>query len=77
MENGQVKIEDIRGKGFDPEATYSVAINDFLAAGGDGYTVFKEKGKNCYDSSLLVSDLLIDFIKAKKVISPETLESMQ
>ncbi len=74
-ENGQVKIEDVRGKGFDPEATYSVAINDFLAAGGDGYTVFKEKGKNRYDSSLLVSDLLIGFIKAKKVITPETLEN--
>ena len=67
--NGQVRIEDIRGKGFDPEATYKVAINDFLAAGGDGYTVFKEKGKNHYDSSLLVSDLLIAFIKAKKVIN--------
>ena len=75
--NGRVKIEDIRGKGFDPEATYSVAINDFLAAGGDGYTVFKEKGNNYYDSSLLVSDLLIDFIKAKKVISAATLENIK
>ena len=77
MENGQVKIEDIRGKGFDPEATYTVAINDFLASGGDGYTVFKERGKNCYDSSLLVSDLLIDYIKSKKVINVETLESIR
>ena len=77
VENGSVKVEDIRGKGFDPDATYKVAINDFLAAGGDGYTVFKEQGKNCYDSALLVNDLLIDFIKAKKVISSETLESVQ
>ncbi len=77
MENGQVKIEDIRGKGFAPEATYTVAINDFLASGGDGYTVFKERGKNCYDSALLVSDLLIDYIKSKKVINAEALESMR
>jgi 5'-nucleotidase / UDP-sugar diphosphatase len=76
-ENGRVKIEDIRGKGFDPDAIYTVAINDFLAAGGDGYTVFKEKGKNWYDSALLISDLLIDFIKSKKVINAETLESMR
>jgi 5'-nucleotidase/UDP-sugar diphosphatase len=77
MENGQVKIEDIRGKGFNPEASYTAAINDFLASGGDGYTVFKERGKNCYDSSLLVSDLLIDYIKSKKVINVETLESIR
>jgi 5'-nucleotidase / UDP-sugar diphosphatase len=77
VENGRVKIEDIRGKGFDAEATYTVAINDFLAAGGDGYTVFKDKGKNSYDSSLLVTDLLIDFIKAKKVINAQTSESIQ
>ncbi len=77
MENGQAKIEDIRGKGFDPEATYTVAVNDFLAAGGDGYTVFKEKGKNCYDASLLVSDLLIDYVKSNKVINGETLENMR
>jgi 2',3'-cyclic-nucleotide 2'-phosphodiesterase (5'-nucleotidase family) len=76
-ENGHVKIEDIRGKGFDPDATYTVAINDFLAAGGDGYTVFNEKGKNCYDSALLISDLLIDFIKSKKVINAETLETVR
>jgi len=77
MENAQVKIEDVRGKAFDPETTYSVAINDFLAAGGDGYTVFKEKGKNCYDASLLVSDLLIDYIKSKKVLNAEALENMR
>ncbi|HTY22387.1 MAG TPA: 5'-nucleotidase C-terminal domain-containing protein [Desulfomonilaceae bacterium] len=77
IDQGAVKIDDIRDKGFDPEATYSVAVNDFLAAAGDGYTVFKERGKNVYDSSLLVSDLLIGFIKAKKVINPETLASMQ
>jgi len=76
IDQGTVRIDDIRGKGFDPETTYSVAVNDFLAAGGDGYTVFKENGKNYYDSSLLVTDLLIDFIKAKKVISQETLDSM-
>lgn len=32
----------IGGKALDPEKTYRVATNDFLAAGGDGYATFKK-----------------------------------
>ena len=34
---GRVTINDINGKEFDPEATYAVVTNDFVAAGGDTY----------------------------------------
>ena len=33
----------IGGKPLDPEATYRLAINDFIAAGGDQYTMFADK----------------------------------
>lgn len=32
----------VNGQPLDPEATYVVAMNDFLAAGGDGYKSFSE-----------------------------------
>jgi 2',3'-cyclic-nucleotide 2'-phosphodiesterase (5'-nucleotidase family) len=35
-----LKVE-ISGRPLEPERTYTVATNDFLAAGGDGYAVFK------------------------------------
>ncbi|WP_320127991.1 5'-nucleotidase C-terminal domain-containing protein [uncultured Sphaerochaeta sp.] len=30
----------LNGKAIDKNATYKVATNDFMAAGGDGYTMF-------------------------------------
>ncbi|VBB07377.1 5'-nucleotidase signature 2 [Lucifera butyrica] len=46
---------------------YRVATNDFMAAGGDGYIMFKE-GKNLADTFLPVRDALVDAIKAARVI---------
>lgn len=37
----------LNGKALDPKATYRVAMNQFLAGGGDGFTVFKD-AKNPY-----------------------------
>ena len=37
-----VEISDANGNQLNPEQNYSVAVNNFLATGGDGFTVFKE-----------------------------------
>ncbi len=50
----------LNGKAIDKNATYKVATNDFMAAGGDGYTMF---GKVVSEGSLL-SDVFIDYLKA-------------
>jgi 5'-nucleotidase/UDP-sugar diphosphatase len=50
---------------------YSVATNDFLAAGGDGYETFKN-GKNYLNTGLVFSDILIDYIKSQKEIDKKT-----
>ena len=77
IDGDKVTIEKIRDQPFDPGKTYSVATNDFLAAGGDGYKVFKEKGKNLYNSGPIISDLLINYIRERKVITQGMLDSLK
>lgn len=76
VEQGDVKIEKVGSKAFNRAATYHVATNDFLAAGGDGYAVFKEKGKDIWNTSTLLSDIVVDYIKAKKVITEALLQAI-
>jgi 5'-nucleotidase / UDP-sugar diphosphatase len=52
---------------LDPEKHYSVAITDFMASGGDGYTWFH--GKPLVDTGLPLRELLIDTVRQKKAIS--------
>jgi 5'-nucleotidase/UDP-sugar diphosphatase len=77
LDGDRVTIEKVRDQPFDPGKTYSVATNDFLAAGGDGYKVFKEKGKNLYNSGPVISDLLINYVSENKVITREMLDSLK
>jgi 2',3'-cyclic-nucleotide 2'-phosphodiesterase (5'-nucleotidase family) len=57
----------VQGKALDLNKKYLVATNDFTAAGGDGYTSFKE-GKVVYQSGLYLRDLMVSYIKAQKTI---------
>ena len=52
--------------------TYTIATNDFLAKGGDGYSVFK-KGKIIIDAygAKLMASMVMDYIKAKGRVSPK------
>ena len=52
--------------------TYTIATNDFLAKGGDGYSVFK-KGKVIIDAygAKVMASMVMDYIKAKRSISPK------
>ena len=50
----------LNGKAIDRNKTYRVATNDFLAAGGDGYTMF---GRILTEGDLL-SDVLIAFLSS-------------
>lgn len=67
-----------------PEAWYTLATNDFLAAGGDGYATLKnildtmenKQGDSTqnnrvilFDSGRAIRDIVIDFIKERKIIS--------
>jgi 2',3'-cyclic-nucleotide 2'-phosphodiesterase (5'-nucleotidase family) len=58
-------------RAIDPERTYSLATVNFLASGGDGYTVFKDCPRSDkYGSSRLLWEYVRDCIADSKRISP-------
>ncbi len=67
IKNKEITALGIGTKQIELDKHYAVATNDFLAAGGDGYTTFKN-GRDYIDTGLVISDILIDFIKSNKEI---------
>jgi len=56
---------------LDPEEEYSVVTNSYLYRSGDGYTVFS-RGRDVTESSVLLRDLEIEFIKKNSPIYAKT-----
>ncbi|MEG1133981.1 MAG: 5'-nucleotidase C-terminal domain-containing protein [Cellulosilyticaceae bacterium] len=56
----------IAGENLDPNKLYTVVTNDFMAAGGDGYTMFKEYPIKAEYNTLM--DVLLGYIKELGVI---------
>jgi len=69
-------VSEIGTRAFDAQATYTVAISDFLAQGGDGYLILREKEKNALNSRLLINDLFTEFIQSHPLITHELLASI-
>jgi 5'-nucleotidase len=59
------KVTDVKihGLPLDPKAIYTVSLLDFLAGGGDGYTVFKEGQNVTYDGPSDV-DALVAYVQS-------------
>lgn len=59
-----VEVLDSQGEyqALDLSAIYSVASNDFLREGGDGFTVMAEKGLDAYDFGRPLDQVLADYI---------------
>ena len=62
----------VDGKPLDEAATYSLATNDYVARGGDGYTVFSN-GTMLIDpvDATLMASQVIDYIAAMGSVSPK------
>lgn len=60
----------IGGKPLDQKRVYRVATNNFLAAGGDGYSVLQSGAKK-YDTGFLVADMVRQYISRKKQVAPQ------
>ena len=58
----RVTIETVGGKPFDANAVYTIATNDFMAAGGDTYYAFSAASVNC-DLGVPMDEVLMDYIK--------------
>jgi 2',3'-cyclic-nucleotide 2'-phosphodiesterase (5'-nucleotidase family) len=67
----RVKSVMVGDKPLDPGATYTLATNDFMARGGDGYTAFA-KAKNLIDpiDAQLMASQVIDYVAAEGTVSP-------
>ena len=61
----------IDGAPIDDSKLYSVATNDFVIAGGDGFTELP-KGTDISDTRIFLRDVLVDYIKDRRVITPIT-----
>jgi 2',3'-cyclic-nucleotide 2'-phosphodiesterase (5'-nucleotidase family) len=66
------KISDIviNGKPFDPKKTYKVAVNDYIADGGSGFSMVP--GLKRVNTPVLQRDALIDYIKQVGILYPQT-----
>ena len=63
---------EIGGRPLIKGKNYTVATNDYLANGGDGYSVFK-KGKVIIDASgaTYLANMVMNYIEAKGTVSPK------
>lgn len=67
---------DVRdGDGFkpiDPDATYSVATNNYMRGGGDGYSIFSTAGMNAYDFGPGLEQVVADYLAKNTPYTPYT-----
>lgn len=63
---------EIGGKPLDVSAKYTLATNDFMANGGDGYAVFREAKPllTVRDAKLMANDVMA-YVVANKTIAPK------
>ena len=60
-----VEVLDAKGvyQPLDPTAIYTVATNDFLRGGGDGFSVMAENAIDAYDYGRPLDQVLADYIQ--------------
>ncbi|MGB9794609.1 5'-nucleotidase C-terminal domain-containing protein [Caldisericum exile] len=66
-----VEAKLLDGTPIDPNKVYKVATNDFMAAGGDGYTVFKNALSIKIVTGNYMRDDLVNYIKAHPKVYKE------
>ncbi len=64
----------VGGAPIDPAKNYTVATNDFMAAGGDGYEWFKSANVLFYSGDML-RDVLAAYITERGVLTPSDVSS--
>ncbi|MFN4143854.1 bifunctional metallophosphatase/5'-nucleotidase [Aestuariivirga sp.] len=68
----RLRAVTVGGKPLDRSATYTLATNDYMFAGGDGYTALKEAramlGER--DAKLMANDVMA-YVSARKAVAPK------
>ena len=58
------------GSPIEDSKLYTVTTNDFILAGGDGFTEVAN-GTDIVETSIILRDVLVDYIKSRRTISPK------
>ncbi len=70
---GQRIVEvSVGGRPLDPSATYTVATNDFILGGGDGYAMFRAEGEVLIDAmgGPVMATAVMQAIQRAQTIAP-------
>ncbi|MBD9452473.1 MULTISPECIES: bifunctional metallophosphatase/5'-nucleotidase [unclassified Rhizobium] len=70
-----VSVEAKEGDAYvvlDDAKTYGVVTNNFMRAGGDGYSIFETAGKNAYDFGPDLADVTAEYLAAHSPYKPYT-----
>ncbi|MCE1255643.1 MAG: 5'-nucleotidase C-terminal domain-containing protein [Anaerolineae bacterium] len=69
----RVEVSDADGKfqPLDAQATYSLAVNDFMLGGGDDYKVLQEKGLDAYAFGRPLDQVVADYIKTNSPVKTQ------
>ncbi|MEK1893144.1 MAG: 5'-nucleotidase C-terminal domain-containing protein [Rhizobium sp.] len=70
-----VSVDVKQGDAFvplDDAKTYGVVTNNFMRAGGDGYSIFETAGKNAYDFGPDLADVTAEYLAAHSPYKPYT-----
>ncbi|MBO8161240.1 MAG: bifunctional UDP-sugar hydrolase/5'-nucleotidase [Thermosipho sp. (in: Bacteria)] len=62
-EEGKVVEALINGEPIDPEKVYIVVTNNYMAGGGDGYSMLKENMGSGYDTGFVLADVVVEYIQ--------------
>ena len=65
----EVQDEDGEWDIIDPDEVYTVATNDYLYAGGDGYEMFSDNSDNGYDYGVVLEEIVRNYIAAISPVS--------
>jgi 5'-nucleotidase len=57
---------------INPDATYTIATNNFMRNGGDGYSLFASNGENAYDFGPGLEQVVADYLAANRPYRPYT-----
>jgi 5'-nucleotidase len=68
-----VEVLDEKGNSqpLDPAAIYTVATNDYMRSGGDGYTMLKDNATDAYDFGRPLDEVLADYIQQNSPVSTD------
>ena len=70
-----VSVQMREGDAFvplDPDKVYTLASNNYMRAGGDGYKIFADAATNAYDFGPTLDEVLADYLAAHRPYKPYT-----